>query len=113
MSKRPKRFQPVVATANDLATGTVVFRGADGGWSGDIARAEIATSPEAADALLARAQADQGPGNLVVDVAVIDVVREGAFVRPLLLRELIRTSGPTIALPQDSSPRGAPPASGL
>lgn len=106
MSKRPKTFQPVVATANDLATGTVVFRAADGQWSGDIARAEIATSPEAGDELLARAQADQGPGNLVVDVAVIEVVREGAFVRPTALRELIRTSGPTIALPTDGRPTG-------
>jgi hypothetical protein len=113
MSKRPKIFQPVVAIANDLATGAVVFRDTDGRWSNDIARAEIATSPESADALLARAQADQGPGNLVVDVAVIEVVREGAFVRPLLLRELIRTSGPTIALPRDSSPCGALPAPGL
>ncbi|RAI45836.1 DUF2849 domain-containing protein [Rhodoplanes roseus] len=106
MAKRPKTFHPVVATANDLPTGAVVFRHPDGDWSGDIAAAEIATTPEQADALLAHAQADQGPGNRIVDLALIEVVREGAFVRPTALRELIRTSGPTIALPADGRPAG-------
>ncbi|MFL9825104.1 DUF2849 domain-containing protein [Rhodoplanes sp. SY1] len=110
MSKRPKTFHPVVATANDLSTGTVVFRGRDGAWSRDIADAEIAATPDQAEALLARARTDQDARHLVVDVAAIEVVRDGAFVRPAALRELIRTSGPTIVLPTDGPQAGAPAA---
>ncbi|MBK5958596.1 hypothetical protein CCR97_10295 [Rhodoplanes elegans] len=110
MSKRPKTFQPVVATANDLASGAVVFRDRDGAWSRDIADAEVAATPDEAEALFARARADQDARHLVVDVAAIEVVRDGAFVRPAALRELIRTSGPTIVLPADAPQSGAPAA---
>ncbi|MFD2183356.1 DUF2849 domain-containing protein [Rhodoplanes azumiensis] len=111
MSKRPKTFQPVVATANDLSTGVVVFRRRDGAWSRDIAVAAIAATPEQAEALLAAARADQDDRPRVVDVALIEVVRDGDFVRPAALRELIRTTGPTIVLPADVPQSGAPAAS--
>ncbi|MTW15665.1 DUF2849 domain-containing protein [Rhodoplanes serenus] len=101
MSKRSKTFAPVVATANDLATGTVVFRTPDGRWSADLATAEIATTPAEADALRLRADADVA-ADRVVDLALVPVVRDGAFVRPTALRELIRASGPTITLPTDA-----------
>ncbi|MBN8938090.1 MAG: DUF2849 domain-containing protein [Rhizobiales bacterium] len=99
--KAPKVFKPVVVTANELASGAVVFRHADGLWSIDVGKAEIAESREAGDALLALALADQ-EGCLVVDPALIEIVREGGFVRPASLRELIRASGPTVALPADA-----------
>lgn len=103
MAKRPKIFRPVAATANDLSTGAVVFRGRDGTWSPDIAAAEIAATPEAADTLLAAAQADQD-ADRVIEPALIEIVQAGAFVRPAALREMIRTTGPTIALPAEPPP---------
>jgi hypothetical protein len=38
----------------------------------------------------------------VADLALIPIIRDGAFVRPAALREIIRATGPTIELP---SPR--------
>lgn len=107
MSANPQRaakvktFRPQVVTSNDLASGTVVFRRADGTWSIDIGRAEVAETPEAADLLLASANADQETC-LIVEPALIEVVREGGFLRPVALRELIRATGPTVPLPSDA-----------
>jgi hypothetical protein len=99
--KPGKVFKPVVATSNDLSSGAVVFRHADGTWSIDVGKAEIAETPEAAEALLAKANADQ-TACIVVEPALIEIVREGGFVRPLALRELIRATGPTVPLPSDA-----------
>jgi hypothetical protein len=98
MAKSPKSFQPSVVISNDLATGLVVFRDADGAWVPDVADAEIAATREAADALLKRARADHDACK-VIEPTLIAVVAEQGFVRPLELRELIRATGPTIALP--------------
>jgi hypothetical protein len=98
MAKAPKSFQPSVVISNDLATGLVVFRGADGTWVPDVADAEIAATREAADTLLMRARADHDACK-VIEPTLIEVVAEQGFVRPLELRELIRATGPTIALP--------------
>jgi hypothetical protein len=98
MAKAPRAFQPSVVISNDLATGLVVFRRADGAWVPAVADAEIAATREAADTLLARARADHDASR-VVEPTLIEVVAEQGFVRPLELRELIRASGPTIALP--------------
>ncbi len=100
-ARKAKTFRPVVATSNDLSSGAVVFRHADGLWSIDIGKAEVAETPEAAEALLARAQADQ-TACIVVEPALIEIVREGGFVRPVALRELIRATGPTVPLPPDA-----------
>jgi hypothetical protein len=101
MAKPLRTFESVVATANDLATGAVVFRAPDGGWTNDIGGAEIAeTETQAAD-LLARACADHAACR-VVEPVLIEVRREAGFVRPASLRELIRASGPTVPVP--SSP---------
>jgi hypothetical protein len=88
---------PLIATANDLRTGAVVYRSDDGAWQRDIARAEIAEGKSAADDLLRRAEADLAVG--VADLALIPIIREGAFLRPAALREIIRSTGPTIELP--------------
>ena len=100
MARKRTEFQPVVATANDLATGIVVFRRPDGSWSGEIAGAEIAEDEAAARALLARAQGDDRACR-VVEPALIEIARDGGFTRPSSLRELIRASGPTIQPPRD------------
>jgi cell division protein FtsB len=103
MSAKSKNSDlPLVATANDLRTGAVVYRGADGAWQRDIARAEIAEGKSAADNLQQRAEADLAVR--VADLALIPIVRDGAFVRPAALREIIRATGPTIELPS-SQPR--------
>lgn len=102
MAKAPKPFQPVIATANELASGAVVFRAASGRWSPDVAGAEIAEDEAAAGDLLARAKADEA-ACLVVEPALIEIERHGAFLRPTALRELIRATGPTIPLPGSAS----------
>ena len=98
MAKPPKPFRPVVATANDLRTGAVVFRGRDGRWTREFAAAETAEDPEAAAALLARARADHD-ACVVVEPALIEIVREDGFRRPAALKERIRAAGPTVAPP--------------
>ncbi len=96
MSKAPKPFRPAVATANALRSGAVVFRTRDGDWSRDVADAEIAETPDAAATLLAKAVLDQDSCK-VVEPILIEIRREGAFVLPGSLRELIRATGPTVA----------------
>jgi hypothetical protein len=88
---------PLVATANDLRTGRVVYRSPDGAWQRDIARAEIAVDKETIADLQQRAEADLAVR--VADLALIPIIREGAFVRPAALREIIRATGPTIDFP--------------
>jgi hypothetical protein len=103
MSAKSKNSDlPLIATANDLRTGAVVYRGPDGAWQRDIARAEIVEGKDAAADLQQRSEADLLVG--VADLALIPIIREGAFVRPAALREIIRATGPTIELPS-SQPR--------
>jgi uroporphyrin-III C-methyltransferase / precorrin-2 dehydrogenase / sirohydrochlorin ferrochelatase len=54
MAKKPDPFAPVVATANALRSGAVVFRTPAGAWTADIAAAEIAADPAAAEAAARR-----------------------------------------------------------
>lgn len=98
MAKAPKIFRPVIVTANHLRSGAVVYRTRAGTWSLEVAEAEVAGTPEAAETLLARAMGDHA-ANIVVEPVLIEIVHEGGFVRPASLRELIRASGPTIPLP--------------
>ena len=99
MAKAPKIFQPVIATANALRSGDVVFRTSAGLWSNDVAKAHVAETPEAAAHLQAMADADNA-ANIVVDPVLIPVARDGGAVRPAALRERIRAQGPTIHVPQ-------------
>ncbi len=94
MVKAAKPFRPVVATANDLRSGTVVYRTHDGKWGRHSSLAEIADTQEAAGRLLARAKADHD-ANIVVEPVLIEV--DGG--RPTGLRERIRDTGPTVVLP--------------
>lgn len=98
MAKAPKVFQPVIATANNLRTGDVVFRTDAGLWSHDVAKAQVAATPEAAAQLQDAADADSAAG-IVVDLALIPVTQENGVPRPVALRERIRAQGPTIAMP--------------
>lgn len=94
MAKAAKPFRPVAATANDLRSGAVVYRGRDGRWGNDASLAEIAETQEAADGLLQLAK-DDHDACIVVEPVLIEM--EGG--KPAGLRERIRDTGPTIVLP--------------
>jgi hypothetical protein len=82
-----------LVTANSLADGRVVFQTA-GGWTRNIAEAEVLESKEAAAAALGRANLD-ATLNRVVDVYAIEVTRSADGLVPVRLRERIRATGPT------------------
>lgn len=90
---------PVVITANRLSDGAVVHRDKSGRWTEKLSAAQVLWNAEDAQGALKEAQADTlravGPY-----VAPIDASEPGA--RPGNLREFIRASGPTFALPCDA-----------
>ncbi|MFO7854071.1 MAG: DUF2849 domain-containing protein [Paracoccaceae bacterium] len=87
----PKPFVPKIVSANALLEGDVVYLDATAGWTRDLAAAAVAETPEAAEALLARAdQPDRVVGPYLADVAL-----EGSAPRPLHFREVFRTRGPS------------------
>ena len=96
MPRKTTRFAPVVATANDLRSGRVVFLTARGDWSARFDAAIVAATPEAAASLLLAARADEAACR-VVEPALVDV--GGAATAPASLRERIRAFGPTAGLP--------------
>jgi len=96
MAKAEKPFLPVIATANHLRSGSVLYRTRSGLWSLDIAEAAVAETPESAAALLALAKADETRAELV-DPNLIEVTRQSGALRPVSFRERIRASGPTFA----------------
>ena len=87
-----RAFLPKVATANDLLEGDVIYFTAQGTWTRHLAEAQVAESPEAAEALLA--QADRFPG-AVVGVYLADVRVEDGVPVPNHFREAFRTRGPS------------------
>jgi hypothetical protein len=96
LQQKLKISGPVVVTANRLADGAVVYRGARA-WTTKLDSAAVTTSAAVAQDLLAAAKAD---GLHAVDAYVAPVkVTEDGEVRPGNLRELIRSSGPTIDIP--------------
>jgi hypothetical protein len=90
----------LAVTANDLATGAVVFLRHDGRWTDELLGAEIAATPSAAETLLARAKADQESCR-VVEPVLIEVTIEGNRPVPVRLRERIRAGGPTVPYGRD------------
>jgi len=83
-----------VMTANRLLDGEVVFLAAQG-WVDAIDGATMAVTPEetkALDALGRQAMAV----NEVVDAYLIDVTAQEGRIRPLKLREYLRTVGPSV-----------------
>lgn len=84
-----------VASANRLADGMVVFLDDAGQWTERLDRAAIARDKQAAEGLLARAQAKSFT---VVDPFLVAVIEdEAGRIEPLSLREKIRASGLTFA----------------
>jgi hypothetical protein len=86
-----------IVTGNRLRDGVPIYFVGDGRWSPSVAEARHVAA-EAADALLAEAQAAPAP-HPAVGVAVIDVALVEGGPRPLSLRERIRAFGPTTPKP--------------
>jgi hypothetical protein len=89
----PRKFQPQMATGNDLLEGDVVYFTSTGEWSRRIGDAALAVNPEAADDLLQRASAfpNQVVGVYLVESAIDDCGRAA----PAHFREAFRTRGPS------------------
>ena len=95
---------PVAVTANRLSDGAVVYWTKPGQWTEKLSEAAVFWTAGEAQGALKEAQADVlaavGPY-----VAPIDASEAAA--QPGNLRELIRTGGPTFALPSDAPERAA------
>ena len=99
--KKLKIKSPVVVTANRLGDGAVVYRTFDGGWSTGLDEAAVVDTAPAATTLLKAAESD-GVRAVGPYIAPVEVTAD-QHVLPGNLRERIRLTGPTFALP------GAPP----
>ena len=88
-----RKFQPQMATGNDLLEGDVVYFTSTGEWSREIGDAALAVNQEAADDLLGRALADKVRvvGIYLVEAAIDDLGRAA----PAHFREEFRTRGPS------------------
>ena len=95
---------PVVITANRLSDGAVVHRTRSGQWTGELPAAQVLWSAAEARSALKAAQSD---AQAAVGPYVAPIDASDAKAQPGNLRELIRTSGPTFALPSDAPERVA------
>ena len=87
-----RKFQPQMATGNDLLEGDVIYFTSDGDWSREIGDAALAVNPEAADDLLGRASAFP---NQVVGVYLVEAIDDRGRAAPAHFREDFRTRGPS------------------
>jgi len=88
-----RKFQPQMATGNDLVEGDVVYFTSVGCWSRDIGDAALALNQEAADDLLKRASAFP---NQVVGVYLVGaLIDDRGRAAPDHFREVFRTRGPS------------------
>ena len=94
-----------VMTANRLADGIVVFLGTHG-WVEEIAHATVAASDDQAKALDALGKQAVAV-NEVVDAYLIDVTKAEGVIRPIKLREYLRTLGPSVRTDLGKQARGA------
>lgn len=84
-----------VLTASRVEDGEVVFLIAPDAWSPAIDEALVAET-EAERRLLDEELVRTEAGTTVTDAYLFDAERSGASVRPLHIRERIRTLGPTV-----------------
>ncbi len=95
---------PVIVTANRLSDGAVVHRTRAGEWTQRLSAAEVLWTAEEAQTALKKAQAD-AQAAVGAYVAPIDAGKPAT--QPGNLREFIRLSGPTFALPCDVAEKAA------
>jgi hypothetical protein len=97
LQQKIKIAGPSVVTANRTSDGIVIYRTENNGWSTELADAAIVRAVEPARTLLADATADD-VGAVGAYIAPVKVDDSGAII-PGNLREQIRKTGVTIALP--------------
>ena len=98
MSAQPRKLARnglYVVTANELLSGDVVFRNANGGWSPGVDAAAVLDSQDKGFVELAEAQKDER-ANIVIAPVLIEVTVDDGAIRPVHIRERIRALGPTV-----------------
>ncbi|ABE38618.1 DUF2849 domain-containing protein [Rhodopseudomonas palustris] len=97
LQQKIKITGPSVVTANRTFDGVVIYRTGAQGWSTDLTEAAIVREAATARALLAESVADD-VGAVGAYIAPVKIDDAGVVI-PGNLREQIRKSGVTIALP--------------
>lgn len=97
LQQKIKITGPSVVTANRTFDGAVIYRTSSQGWSTEITDAAIVRTADEARALLVDASADD-VGAIGPYIAPVEIAANGA-IAPGNLRERIRLTGATIALP--------------
>lgn len=88
-----REYRPHIVTANDLIEGDAVYFTASHEWSRDHGEAAVAYSSDAADTLLAAANAQQ---HKVVGPYLAETsLGEDRRPQPVHFREVFRTRGPS------------------
>ncbi len=88
-----KSAKPMIASANDLLEGHVLYLGRDGSWTPDREQAAVSTDTEELAALAEQASRERQ----VIDVDFVEVtLADDGAPRLVALREVIRDRGPTI-----------------
>jgi hypothetical protein len=87
----------MVITGNRLRDGAVVWRGAAGGWSRDIAAAAIHVTDGHLSESLGAARLDEASGR-IIGVYEVEIETRDSRVLPARLRERIRADGPTVSV---------------
>lgn len=97
LQQKIKITGPSVVTANRTWDGVVIYRTPTSKWSTDLGDAAVVRAVDEARALLAESVADDidAVGAYIAPVEI----GEGGAIAPGNLRETIRASGVTIALP--------------
>ena len=89
----PKPAKSMIASANDLLEGHVLYLSRDARWTVDLREAVVSSDTDELAALAAGATQEQQ----VVDVDFVEVAPDkDGTPRPVALREVIRDRGPTI-----------------
>ncbi len=88
-----------ILTANRLTDGRIVYHAEDGGWAESLDGARVFDTHEVNEAEAAGRRDEDA--RLIVGAYLFPVEAEGGAIRPLSMRERIRSGGPTIVPPVD------------
>ena len=90
-----------IVSANDLLTGEVRYLSDSGEWSSQLTTARLLTDNHAAISLVEQAE---NQTNVVTDPYMVEVtLNVQGILTPVRLREIIRSSGPTMSASQISA----------
>lgn len=93
-----------IVTASRTDTGAPAYRRSDGGWSPSLEQAHAVAAEAERDAMLAAAAKEEA---LVTDPYAFSVRLEGETIIPLISREQIRATGPTVPYRRADSGAGS------